>query len=91
MRAFTVGTTPVQIADRNMARRFLSIQPVDGDVFVKYDGSSTDLTASNGQKVEQNVILSLVNSPGQAFQNEVWAVSASGDVDVRVQGGHLPE
>jgi hypothetical protein len=91
MRAFSVGTTAVKIADYNISRRFLTVQPVDGNIYIKYDGDEAALTASNGQRVDEGTIFAVVNRPGKAFSSEVWAVAAEGTVDVRVQGQHAYE
>jgi hypothetical protein len=88
MQAIQVQTTVTTIAAAGN-RDFLHIQNVsDTDIYLKYDGSSTTLTASNGVKLAAGEWL-ILNNDGyrNVFRNLVQAIhGGSGDKEVRVQG-----
>lgn len=69
-------------------RKFAHIQNVGSvDVYLKYDGSATALTTSNGIKLSPSEWLVLNNLPGQPlFTDAILGIVASGSADVRVQG-----
>lgn len=88
MTTATVTTSPSEIIPANNARKFIAVQPIGGDIFIKIDGSDSTLTTSNGLQVTDGQLLILANDAGgtSAFTNAVEAVCVSATVDVRIQG-----
>lgn len=89
MKAVTVDTTAggIQICAAG-DRDFLHIQNNGAtDIFVKYDGSATALTAANGVKVAAGEWL-VLNNDGtrKIFNKEVRGITSAGSSDVRVMG-----
>lgn len=58
-------------------RKFVTIQPLDGDV---YFGYSNSVTTSNGTKIYRDQVFPI--EAGEAL--EVWVIADSGTVDVRI-------
>lgn len=89
MKAVTVDTTAggVQIAPAG-DRDFVHVQNNGAtDIFVKYDGSATALTAANGVKVAAGEWLVLNNDGSKKiFNKEVRGITSAGSSDVRVMG-----
>lgn len=78
--ALSVSTTPVELkvnASVLNRRQIITIQPLDGDVYYGFDNT---VTSSNGIKIFQGQIYS--RECGDSL--EIWLVSASGTVDVRI-------
>lgn len=87
MKAQTLTTTAAQIAPAG-DRDFLHIQNNSaGDIFVKYDGDSDEVTAANGVKIAAGEWLCLNNDGTRnIFNKEVRGITAAGTADIRVQG-----
>lgn len=68
-------------------RNFIHIQPIGADLYVKYDGSATALTTSNGLKISDGAYLNLNNDGSKhLFNHPIIGITASGTATVRVQG-----
>ena len=88
MKAVTVDTTAggVQLCAAG-DRDFVHIQNGATDIYLKYDGSATTLTAANGCKLAAGEWL-ILNNDGtrKIFNKEVRAITSAGTSDVRVMG-----
>ena len=79
--AYTVGTTAVQLVTSSVSTRQISIHPSgNGTVYL---GGSTVTTAS-GMLTEKGAVPYTFILPAY---NELWAIVASGTVNVRVLVG----
>lgn len=91
MKAVTVGTTPTQL-DVAGNRDWINIFNNDSQpIFVQYDGSenSVTLTVNNGWPVPAGGQLYLSNDGNRnVYRSAVFAISAAGGADVRVQGAN---
>ena len=79
MNNITIGTTEMIIADQRY-RAGIYIQPIDGDIYICFDGSNKILTKSNGLKIEAGDILNI--------SEQFYPIKAIAEknVDVRLQG-----
>ena len=76
--AFTVGTTAVRLVATSVNARQISVHPsANGSVYL---GGST-VTAATGMLTEKGAVPFTFTLPAN---NELWAITASGTVDVRV-------
>jgi hypothetical protein len=78
--ALSVTTTPVEVkvgASREQGRNAITIQPLDGDIWLGY---SNGLTTANGTRIyaTEKFILECTDSL------EVWIRSNTGTVDTRI-------
>jgi hypothetical protein len=77
-QAFTVGTTAIKLVATSVNARQISIHPSgNGTVYL---GGST-VTAASGMLTEKGAVPYTFTLPAN---NELWAIVASGTVDVRV-------
>lgn len=78
--SISVSTTAVEVkvgANRHIGREVVTIQPIDGDVYLGY---SSSVTTSNGTLLRKEIIFPLEATD----QAEIWLIAASGTVDVRI-------
>ena len=77
-QAFTVGTTAIRLVASSVNARQISVHP-SGNGTVYLGGS--DVTAASGMLTEKGAVPYTFTLPAT---NELWAIVASGTVDVRV-------
>lgn len=84
--AVQVITAATEIVPANLYRLGLIIQNVsDADVFLKFDGSPTEVTADNGFRLGAGQTLTLTNDK-RTWWSAVRAIhGASGNKELRVQ------
>ena len=87
MKAVSVANSPTKLVSAGN-REFLHIYNNGSQtIFLCYDGDSTTLSTTNGMPVPAGGFLALDNDQIRNIQNhDVYAICASGTVDVRIQG-----
>lgn len=78
--AISVTTTPVEVKVGGSSleeRLFVTIQPLDGDIYYGYDNS---VSATTGTKLYKTLAEPIEAGP----KLSIWVVAASGTVDTRI-------
>lgn len=87
MNQVDVSTSETLVVAAGPPRQFIHIQVLDQDCYFKYDGDSTAVTTSNGIKVAAGGYLNLNNDGIKPiYGNAIYAITASGTADLRIQG-----
>ncbi len=87
----SVGTTETQVLPAKADRRWLLFQNNSvGDIYVKMDGSTNQLTTSNGIKISPNggTFVIAASSGANPSRNLIKAISALGTNTLTYQEGN---